>query len=586
MLEFGAARVTGSVGSAARESAIGRPTGSSESGLVYDWTMGDRGRTAAPDESARRELDERADVDAPWRPTRTAVVELDRPLTPDRHRDTRRPTTATGEDLGRRDTGSPVSPWSREAVESPLPTIEQIRRRWRHELGLDQGDTVDGRIGPSGEVAGARSSHPSHAGAARRASASADVPRSTMSGDLILIGLVVALVVAGALAVAWTLIPESSPTTVATPTLPSGADEAWAVDVGADAAVVAAGGGMLVAATEEGLTAYDADDGARLWEHRTDGGRPVGVAVYDEAVILVETTARTVATLTGLDREGNVAWSRSGPSLTVDLLPDRPVEHSRADAVARVGVLDPATGDVVGRPAEAVESATPEHYVVGRRDGELSVFDMRAGRWVDPAVGEFGLRTLVPVGEHVVALTDTSDIIVYDRTGKTLDQRTFVSDAFGDFTGRAELVGGVPGSDIGIVASGTSIGFDVSTGSIEVVWEVPGRVGTPVETLVGPVSVARVVDAETGEVDHSLVGAETGETMVVTDHGVTREAPPTIAANGYLAAPAVGDPSRLIAAHDFDGAQRWSLPLPAGAEYRLDDGALFVIDGQTVVAYR
>jgi hypothetical protein len=360
----------------------------------------------------------------------------------------------------------------------------------------------------------------------------------------------------------------------------------WTVDLGSDAPV-AVGGGIVVAARTDALAAFDADDGRLLWTHRYQGGGdPTGVAVYDDAVVLAEATSRTGTTLTGLGVDGTVRWTRPGPFSTVELLPDRPIEYSRPGAVTRLGVLDPTTGEVMGHESEAVGLATPDHYVTGRREGELSVFDLREGRWLDPAIGEFGLRTLAPVGDHLIGLTESSDIVVYDRDGRALDQRTFVSDAFGDFEGRAELVGEVPGTTIGIVASGSSIGFDTSAGSVDLVWEMSGRVGTPVETRIGPLSVARVADAMTGEINHAIVDVTTGKTLVVTDEGATHEAPPGIAADGYLMAPALGDPSRTISAYDFDGTRRWSVALESSADFRIDDETLFVIDSDRISARR
>jgi len=509
------------------------------------------------------------DPDSPWRPSgRIALAERSRVSEPVRTH--RRRRHADGVRLRRDGAADSMSPWSREAVEAPLPTIEQIRSRWRRELGLDASEREE-----STDESPADASRPG------------GVPSSTVSGDLILIGLVVAAVVAASLTIAWTLIPGPTLVQVATPALPAAVDEVWTIDFGPDA-LVAFGSGMVVAAAPDSVAAYDADDGSPLWTYdHEDGGKPIGVAVYDGIVVVVESTSRTDVTLTGLGADGSVSWSRPAPFATIDLLPDRPIEYSRPAAVTQVAPLDPTTGEVVGTVAETVDVTTPDHYVPGRRDGELSVFDLRAGRWLSPAIGEFGLRFLAPVGEHLVGLTQSSDIIVYDHDRVALDQRAFVSDAFGDFTGRAELVGGVPGTDIGIVASGSSVAFDTADGTIDVVWEFAGRVGTPTETSVGPVSVARVVDGRTGEINHALVDVMNGETIVVTDEGATREAPPTVAADGYIVAPAVGDPSRTLAAYDLDGGQRWSLELAPGADYRVEDGTLFVTrtDG-AVSAYR
>jgi hypothetical protein len=49
----------------------------------------------------------------------------------------------------------------------------------------------------------------------------------------------------------------------------------------------------------------------------------------------------------------------------------------------------------------------------------------------------------------------------------------------------------------------------------------------------------------------------------------------------------VGDPTRTIQAHEFDGSVRWELPLGPGSDYMVGDGAIYTVaaDG-AITAYR
>ena len=135
-----------------------------------------------------------------------------------------------------------------------------------------------------------------------------------------------------------------------------------------------------------------------------------------------------------------------------------------------------------------------------------------------------------------------------------------------------------PGTTTAIVASGSSIGFDVADDRIEVAWELLGRVGPPVETAAGPVSIARTVHPVTAEIDVELIDVRSGTSIAVTDLGTTREADPVVVHDGYVAAPALGDPDREIRAVGFDGVERWTLATPPGSWYELAGGTLYVVD--------
>ena len=226
----------------------------------------------------------------------------------------------------------------------------------------------------------------------------------------------------------------------------------------------------------------------------------------------------------------------------------------------------------MGPPSVAAGLEAPVGYEIGRSGNTLVLFDTATGQVGEPAVPDLDLASIAPVGDRTVGFTDDAGIVLFDHQGVAIDQRPFVSAVHGDFRGRAELVGGVPDSTLGIIASGSSIGFDVADDRIEVAWELLGRVGPPVDTAVGPVSIARTVHPVTAEIDVELIDVRSGTSIAVTDLGTTREADPVVVHDGYVAAPALGDPDREIRAVDFDGVERWTLATPPGSWYELAGG--------------
>ena len=95
--------------------------------------------------------------------------------------------------------------------------------------------------------------------------------------------------------------------------------------------------------------------------------------------------------------------------------------------------------------------------------------------------------------------------------------------------------------------------------------------GPPIETSIGPLAIARTVVESTGEIDVELVDLSTGDTIVVTDPGVTREDDPIVVHDGYVAAPALGDPERVIAyeglRYEWDGKRPYATGDPVAMEW-------------------
>jgi hypothetical protein len=552
--------------------------------------MGDPGRAAGSDGPAGP-----VDPDAMWRPSSLLVIEANERRYDPEH--PRRPGASSAA-IGPIRLGSDArSPWSRAAVEAPLPTIEEIRRRWRRELALDDeprqqtdpglaGGTTRERRAPAAPT---RPHDPVEA-PQRRPSRSVDRdhgPRSTSTGDVVLLGIVTAIAIVAAAIASWATWPDAAVAPVG-PRLPAEAEPRWTLDPVADRTAPIAWGRTAVARVDAAeLLVYELSDGALRWRAPLAGTDPA-VAFFDEAVVAVTTTGSTDVTVIGFDpADGEVRWRRRADQAVAVAGPGAPVVlDGRRDAVV-MRVLDPATGLEVGEATEAVRMSTATPYVVSLVGELLAVIDLRSGTRVGPAVPAFGLRSIAPVGGHIVGLTEDNDIVLFDEHGDVADQRPFVSLAFGDFTGRAELVGEVPGTTIGIVSSGTSVGFEVGDGVIETLWEIDGRVHPPVETAVGPVAVARVVNPTTGEVDHAIVDPRDGSTIAVTDAGMTREGAPVIRADGYVVTAAVGDRGRTITAYSFDGDERWNVALPPAASFEVAPGTLLVLEASgSIAAYR
>jgi hypothetical protein len=555
--------------------------------------MGDPGRAAGSDGSVGP-----VDPDAMWRPS-SLLVRLDDhrcdPIRP------RRPA-ASSAPVGPVRLGSDVrSPWSRSAAQPPLPTIDEISRRWRRELPVDGEHEL--RTEPTSEVGSAgvaevgellvtttgpedrvRAQVPPASWAGDRAERA---PRSASSGDVVVVGILTAIAVVAAAVAAWALTPEPDTPPIG-PRLPAEAEPRWQLDPVSDRTAPVAWGRTAMARIDAAeLLVYELSDGTLRWRAPLAGADPT-VAFFDEAVVAVTTTGRTNVAVSGFDpADGSVLWRRSDVQAVAVAGPGAPVVlDGRRDTVV-MRVLDPATGEEVGDAAEAVTMSTATPYVVSRVGELFAVIDLRSGTRVGPAVPALGLRSIAPVGGHIVGLTDDDDIVLFDEYGDAVDRRPFVSLASGDFTGRAELIGEVPGTTIGIVSSATSVGFDVGGGSIETLWEIDGRVHPPVDTAVGPVAVARVVDPVTGEVDHAIVDPRDGSTIAVTDSGMTREGAPVVRADGYVVTAAVGDRGRTITAYSFDGDERWNVSLPPAASFEVAPGTLLVLEASgSIAAYR
>jgi outer membrane protein assembly factor BamB len=508
-------------------------------------------------------LSDEVDPDAPWKP---GFVWPDAPgvATTDRDR-AGGPPIAGGSDMD-------LEMWSRTAVEQPVS--------WK--------DWV-----PPPELRRDATRRPPPATPRAPVTLVDGSPATAVTGEVVLGGVAVLAFVVLAVFAVVLLVPDApeAPEPVVRDALVERADVLWSVELDGRVAATTAADGVLVVDTGPSVHAFDQLTGAELWVREpVDEPFARDLLASDGGAFIFDHEAGGPTDLVAVDlRTGTERWSRSDPGGAVIVVDERLIAFERGGSQTTVQLVDPLTGEGVGpRFGVGPTSAAPP-YVASWRGDSVALHDLETGGRLGPRVDGVNLRALDVVGGVLVGFDTDDKIVVFDDRGVRSDERRFVSDAFGDFSGRAALIGSVPGREIAILSSGTSLGFTVAGGNIEVVWEVDGRVGTPVDTEVGAVSVARVIDADSGEVNHALVAAATGETLTVTDSGVTREEDPQVRWNGYVLAPEAGRTERVLDAFDFDGERLWSLTLPDVASFVLADRSLVVLerglDRTTVTAY-
>jgi hypothetical protein len=414
------------------------------------------------------------------------------------------------------------------------------------------------------------------------------LPASAVTGQLVLGAVGVVGAVLAAVLVATSLVVGPSPAPVAdTPELPATAAVRWSAQIDTRVDDAAIGPDVVVVVSDVGdVVAFDSPTGAQRW--RAGIGESLSVTalgVVDGVVVVADSIPGARARIHALDVvTGAVRWKQASDAAGYGIVEQRPFRLSYGRTTTILQFLDPLDGTSVGAPIErdvgSVVTA-PAPYFASVVEGRLTLIDLDT---LDVAAGPVAagdLRFVTLLDGHLVGVTEQNVIVVVDDDGNRIDEQAFESDAFGDFAGRAELVGPNRGGRVAIVASGSSVGFRVIGGAISVVWTLPGRVGAPLLTDVGAVSVARLVDAATGEVNDALVDPETGDVIAVTDAGVTRERDPVVGRDGFLLAPEIGEPDRVLSAIGYDGSERWALTLPKGpVDYLADHGVLVTTERQ------
>lgn len=410
-------------------------------------------------------------------------------------------------------------------------------------------------------------------------------PPSSVTGELFLVGIGV-LVAAAVAAAAAILLPagDTAQAVTSAPAVPAAAEVAWTSSVAGTVDELAVGSGVVVVTTADVVRAFDLDDGTALWERELGDRTFDRVAVIDDRFVMQErapggrSVVRVVDAMTGDD-----VWD-SFDLDGVDTIagpPEEPliVRRTRVDDATEMAIIDAESGVPVGDPVRlSPVTAAGALFAVQPSDRRVAVWSPDDATVVAGPVDSFDLRTVAALRGSVVALDLEGRIVVFDETGLRADEQPFQSDAFGEFTGRAELAGVVESAGVGIIASGSSLGFSVDDARIETVWQRPGRVLAPVETEAGPRSVLVGPTEPSGEIRETIIDPADGSTVAVTDLDGKRERGPLLGHDGYVLAPAVGAAERVVEAFDHDGSRRWSLTIPAGARYEILGGVLVIVE--------
>ena len=420
--------------------------------------------------------------------------------------------------------------------------------------------------------------------ASRTGARADDVPVPAVTGELVLgaVCLLAALIVAAVSVWALLTAPSTEVEAASEPmgaTIPTVVDERWSQTVDGRIDAVAAGEGVVVISTPTDVVAFDGMTGGELWAqpHTYELFGPE-LRVYPGVVVALDGGVGPLSSAQGFDATtGELLWFEVSDRDLFTFTDDWVVQVAPRRRATTTRVLDPVTGEpaTVSFTTDDIVGVGP--YFVDDDDGVLELYDSMTLERVAGPVNGSGLRAITMIGERPVGFGSDNRIVAFDANGARTDERPFRSDTLGDAVGRAELIGGVPGSEVGVVASGSSIGFVVDDGQLDVVWELEGRVGPPIDTEIGPLSVARLA-AEPGEVDLALVDPVSGDVVAVTDAGTTREADPHVAYNGYVVAPAVDTVRELMAFSHGGDEPLWTLSLPVQASYTVTDEAVLVVE--------
>lgn len=408
-------------------------------------------------------------------------------------------------------------------------------------------------------------------------------PASATTGELVLAAILVVVLVAGAVVVGVSLRP--SPGTVADPSVPvvaAAADTRWTVSFDGSVEDVGIGGDVVAVAVGPEIVVLDVASGEERWRlTQDDPDVDVDrVAIVGDGVVVQQrgATGRSEVRAFSLDA-GTPVWDTVDADgvVTISGTDDDPLLFRRTQqgGEATLELVDASTGAAADPMRLSGITAAGDDIAVQPTDRHVAIWSRRDREVVTGQVDEFNLRMATPYADGIVALDKEGRLVLFDEDGRRADERPFVSDAFGEFSSRPELAGVVGG--IGIVASGITVGFELSGGAIEPVWRREGRMAPPVATASGAFAVL-VGPEPDGQLRESIVDPTDGSTLVVTDPDGKRERSPLIGRDAYVLAPTIGAPTRVVSAFGYDGGALWSLEVPAGAAYDIGHGVVVVVE--------
>lgn len=409
-------------------------------------------------------------------------------------------------------------------------------------------------------------------------------PRRSVSGSLgLVVGSIVTLAV---ILVVATVVRRPGATESTAPLLPSSATLSWTHQFDDAVEAAAVGDGVVVVGTAAGVTALALDDGEVLWHSDGDPTGPAveRIAVMGDRVVVQQQSPTGDNEVRSIDRlSGNDAWRSAGDgNVTLAGPADDPllVRRNRVDDATVLELIDPLDGMAIGEPVRmSGVTAVDGHLGIQPARRKVAVWSIDTNGLVAGPVDSFNLRTVAPLDGSIVALDLDGRIVAFDEQGTRTDELPLVG-AGGDegdgASARFDLAGIVPTARIGIVAGDSSTGFTVADGRIEAVWRRDGRVTSPVATVEGDRSLL-IAGADAGAIRETVIDPATGRTIGEI-RVARRERVSMLGRNGYVVAPAVEDPERVVEGFGYDGRRLWSLVVPPEADYEVVGGVVMLVE--------
>jgi hypothetical protein len=371
--------------------------------------------------------------------------------------------------------------------------------------------------------------------------------------------------------------------------LPVAAEVAWTRRVDGAVQATAAGDGLVLVATGDGITALSEVDGEVVWRrvNSAGAGDVERVAVVAGRVVVTQQGATGSTEVRAFDREnGTELWRTRGNDGSFSIVgPTHDpiiVGRSRVDDGTVLTLLDASDGTGLVDPIRlsGVEVVGGD-FAAAPTDREVAVWSAHDLDVVAGPVDEFNLRSVAELDGGVVALDLEGRIVAFDDDGGRSDELVLVGSPESlDGAVAASDVDfvGVTSSGIGVVSGEVSVGFTVVDGRIETVWQRPGFVVEPVATAIGDRSALITRGGADGEIVESIIDPTTGSIVMPIEAPGPRERLSSLARNGFVVAPTVGASERVVSAVGYDGEPLWSLPLSPEADYEVTPVGVVIVE--------
>ncbi len=408
--------------------------------------------------------------------------------------------------------------------------------------------------------------------------------------------IALALVVVGTAAAAITFWTRSDDPDASAEAVPQRVEleQTWSTEFGGrvDEVTISDGGVFVMSALDGLVVRYDLGTGDEVWSVSIGAARDPGVFEVVDDLVVVGTRLRSnrgeaeIGRIHVLDRtDGSEVWREANTAATYQTSGDV-VLRLVSERTGQTGqLLDIRSGDPLG---EVLAFGTPPYsagnVLASSVDGSVRIVSIEDGALARPEIRADGLERIVGVGDDVLAIRPSGEILRVERSGALTPLGPARIDLSGGWVRVTDLA-----DDAVLAVDDVTERFDVGSDSVESRWRIEGLSGPPTETTAGRAAIARVSDAD-GPTSYALVDLDDGAILWRTEPGVRRIDDPTLLADGVLLPPRIGE-SQSLAALDIEGNELWTIELPGMVTATaVGDGAVAVVsridDTSSVTVYR